>query len=157
MKPPGKWRCVGSSTLLSGGQPGITVQKTCKQKQQQATLAPLRGPPASSSRCLLRVKWDHYEHKQLPGNYHVTGLCGVIKGAELRSQLSSVNVMCGDLILKGGVIKLNDLHRTVAVVEFQWVEDESQRRGDDEKVSVWAEWNVSRFIKECLSWQSRLE
>lgn len=59
----------------------------------------------------IAIKWEHYEHLQLLGNYNVTGRYSVITGMGLRSQLGLVNVMCWDLILRTA-IKLNDLYRT---------------------------------------------
>lgn len=75
---------------------------------------------------------------QLPANYHVTGLYGVITSMGLRSQLGLVNVMCGDLILRSA-IKLNDLHRTVVACFSGWRQIERVRESECEKVSVWAE------------------
>lgn len=60
----------------------------------------------------IAIKWEHYEHLRLQGNYNATGRYGVITGMGLRSQLGLVNVMCGDLILRSAK-KLNDLYRTV--------------------------------------------
>lgn len=62
----------------------------------------------------IAMKWEHYEHLQLLGNYNVTELDGVITSMGLGSQLGLVNVMCRDLILRSA-IKLNDLYRNSGV------------------------------------------
>lgn len=95
----------------------------------------------------IAIKWEHYEHLQLLGNYIVTGRHGVITSMGLRSQLGLVNVMCGDLILRSA-IKLNDLYRTVVRCFSGWRRrmcTEEMRESESEKVSAWAESNVSRF------------